>query len=82
MSTLEALFSVKTQGKKAEIGQYMIIGLVAAVCMMLALIPQNLSSTISAPEFVTYMGIGDARIRMDVRQSENIGAITEKLSGK
>ena len=82
MSTLEALFSVKTQGKKAEIGQYMIIGLVAAACMMLALIPQNLSSTISAPEFVTYMGIGDARIRMDVRQSENIGAITEKLSGK
>lgn len=82
MSTLEALFSVKTQGKKAEIGQYGIIGLVAAACMMLALIPQNLCSTISAPEFVTYMGIGDARIRMDVRQSENIGEITESLLGK
>ena len=82
MSTLEALFSVKTHGKKAEIGQYAVIGLVAAACMVLALIPQNLCSTISAPEFVTYMGIGDAQIRMDVRQSEDIESITEKLSGK
>ncbi|MGN0250021.1 MAG: FtsX-like permease family protein [Oliverpabstia sp.] len=82
MSALEALFSVKTQGKKVEIGQYVVIGLVAAACMILALIPQNLCSTISAPEFVTYMGIGDARIRIDVRQSENIGEITESLSGK
>lgn len=82
MSTLEALFSVKTQGKKTETGQYAVIGLVAAACMVLALIPQNLSSTISSPEFVTYMGIGDAQIRMDVRQSENIENITEILSGK
>lgn len=82
MSVLEALFSVQTQGKKKEKRQYIIIGLVAATCMVLTLIPQNLYSTISSPEFVTYMGIGDARIRMDVRQSENIGAITEKLSEK
>ena len=79
MSTLEALFSVKTQGKKTEIGQYVVIGLVAAACMILTLIPQNLYSTISSPKFVTYMGIGDAGIRMDVRQSENIEEITEKL---
>ena len=82
MSALEALFSVKTQGQRAGIGQYVNIGLVAAVCMMLALIPQNLCTTISASEFVTYMGIGNARIRMDVRQSEEIESITEKLSGK
>ncbi|MGN0735950.1 MAG: FtsX-like permease family protein [Anaerovoracaceae bacterium] len=82
ISALEALFSVKTQGEKWEVGQYVIIGLVASACMILALIPQNLSSTISAPEFVTYMGIGDTQIRMDVRQSENIGDITEKLSEK
>ncbi len=82
MSTLEALFSVKTQGKKKERSQYVVIGLVAAVCMVLALIPQNLCSTMSAPEFVTYMGIGDAQIRIDVRQSENIKAITGKLLEK
>ncbi|MGN1143382.1 MAG: FtsX-like permease family protein [Anaerovoracaceae bacterium] len=82
ISALEALFSVKTQRKRAEIGQYAVIGLVAAACTILALVPQNLSSTISAPDFVTYMGIGDAQIRMDVRQSENIEEITEELSEK
>ena len=82
MTTLEALFSVKTQGRKAEIGQQIVIGLVVAACASLALIPQNLSSTISAPEFVTYMGIGDAQLRMDVRQSEEIGRITKELSEK
>lgn len=82
MSTLEALFSVKTQGQRAGVGQYVIIGLVAAACTMLALIPQNLCTTISAPEFVTYMGIGNAQIRMDVRQSEEIESITEKISEK
>lgn len=82
MSILDALFSMKTQGKKTEKGQYVIISLVVAACMTLALIPQNLYSTLSSPDFVTYMGIGDARIRMDVRQSDNITAIAEKLSEK
>ena len=36
---------------------------------------QNLYSTLSSPRFVTYMGIGDADIRMDVRQSENIAGV-------
>ncbi len=79
MSTLEALFSVQTKGKKKERSQYVIIGLVVVACMALTLIPQNLYSTISSPQFVTYMGIGNAGIRMDVRQSEDIGGITEKL---
>lgn len=82
MTTLEALFSVKTHDKKAENGQYVMISLVAAACTVLALIPQNLCSTMSAPEFVTYMGIGDAQIRMDVRQSENIRTMTEQLEAK
>lgn len=79
MSALEALFPVQTQGKKKERSQYVIIGFVVAACMVLTLIPQNLYSTISSPQFVTYMGIGDAAIRMDVRQSENIEEITENL---
>lgn len=78
MSTLEALFSVQTKGKK-ERRQYVIIGLVVVACMAFTLIPQNLYSTISSPQFVTYMGIGDAGIRMDVRQSEDIVGITENL---
>lgn len=82
LSTLDALFSVQTQGKKKERGQYVIIGLVVAACMVLTLIPQNLYTTMSAPQFVTYMGIGDAGIRMDVRQSDNISGITENLTGE
>ena len=79
MTVLEALFSVKTPDKKAENRQYALIGLVVAACSVLALIPQNLCSTMSAPEFVTYMGIGDAQIRMDVRQSDHIRDMTEQL---
>lgn len=60
----------------------MIIGMVVMACMALTLIPQNLYSTISSPQFVTYMGIGDAGIRMDVRQSEDITGITENLLEK
>lgn len=80
MSVMEALFSAQTPGRKTEIGQYAIIGLVAAACTVLTLIPQNLHSTLSSPEFVTYMGIGDAHIRMDLRQSENIGELEQKLT--
>lgn len=82
MSTLEALFSVQTKGKNRERSQYVIIGMVVVACMALTLIPQNLYSTISSPQFVTYMGIGDAGIRMDVRQSEDITGITENLLEK
>lgn len=44
------------------------------------LIPQNLRSTISSPEFVTYMGIGDGEIRMDVRQAEDIEQAVEQIA--
>lgn len=79
MTALQALFTVKTQGEKEEAGKYIMIGLVAAACGFLALIPQNLSSTMSAPDFVTYMGIGDAGLRMDVRMSEQIEETTDQL---
>ena len=82
MTVLEALFSVKAPDKKAENRQYVLISLVAAACSVLALIPQNLCSTMSAPEFVTYMGIGDAQIRMDVRQSDHIRDMTEQLEAR
>lgn len=45
----------------------------------LMLVPQNLYSTMSSPQFVTYMGIGDGEIRIDVRQTEEIGQITEQM---
>lgn len=47
------MFSV--QERKTGAGQYVLIGLVTAVCVLPVLIPQNLYGTLSSPEFVTYM---------------------------
>lgn len=47
------MFSV--QERKTGAGQYVLIGLVTAVCALPVLIPQNLYDTLSSPEFVTYM---------------------------
>ena len=67
LTALEALFS--TREGQTGAGQYRLIGFVAAACAFLALVPQNLYTTMSAPAFVTYMGIGQAQIRMDIRQT-------------
>lgn len=47
------MFSV--QEWKTGAGQYVLIGLVTAVCALPVLIPQNLYGTLFSPEFVTYM---------------------------
>lgn len=43
--------------------------LVIAAGVFMMTVPQNLQSTISSPKFVTYMGIGDGEIRLDIRQT-------------
>ena len=82
ISALEALFSA--QERKMGRGRYWIIGFVSAFCTFLALVPRNLYSTMSDPKFVTYMGIGDGEIRMDVRQTQDMdvaaGQITSALA--
>lgn len=55
------------------------IALVVAAGVFLMVVPGNLYSTISSPQFVTYMGIGDGEVRLDVRQTENIAGMTEQL---
>lgn len=52
---------------------------VVAAGAFLMVVPGKLYSTISAPQFVTYMGIGDGEVRLDVRQTENITGMTERL---
>ncbi|MCI5879063.1 MAG: ABC transporter permease [Lachnospiraceae bacterium] len=57
----------------------------AAACAFLMLVPANLYHTLDWPEFVTYMGIGDAGLRMDIRQTDDIAGVTartaEQLAG-
>ncbi len=78
LSALAALFPVREQ--KQNWRQYLLIGFVAAACAFLMLLPQNLYSTMSSPTFVTYMGIGDADIRMDIRQGADISLATAQLA--
>lgn len=78
LSVLAALFPVREQRRDWQ--QYLLIGLVSAACTFLMLLPQNLYSTLSSPDFVTYMGIGNADIRMDIRQGADISAVTARLT--
>lgn len=78
LSALESLFAARQ--RKTGLEQYIVIALVAAACIFLALVPRNLYSTMSDPEFVTYMGIGGGEIRMDVRQTGNIDLVTERIA--
>lgn len=59
--------------------QYLIVALVIALGIFMMILPQNLLSSISSPRFVTYMGIGDGEIRLDIRQTEDIAGKTEQV---
>ncbi len=82
VTALEAMFVKPVAETQANRRQYLLIGVVTAVCVSLMLIPQNLSSTLESPEFVTYMGIGNADVHLDVRQTEDIGRDTEALAAR
>lgn len=80
ISSVEMLFAQKKLENKRS--KYWMITTVTALGIFLMLVPQNLYSTLSARSFVTYMGIGDADIRMDIRQCEDIGGVADKVIAK
>ncbi|MBQ1993966.1 MAG: FtsX-like permease family protein [Lachnospiraceae bacterium] len=67
MTALKALTGNIGERKKSN---KFCVGIVTAIAVFLMMIPSNLYTTLSAPEFVTYMGIGNAQIRMDMREGE------------
>lgn len=77
MTALGVLTGKIEEGKKNS--NMFCIMLVTAIAVFLMLIPSNLYSTLSSPEFVTYMGIGNAEFRMDMRQSEEAGKDFETI---
>ena len=77
MTVVEALYGTGRWGKKKN--RYLFAAAVTAAATALILIPQNIASTLSSPRFVTYMGIGSSQIRIDVRQTEQVDAVTEEL---
>lgn len=85
LPVLSCLYDVPELKKGREYRSYFLIAAVAAACAFLMLVPANLYHTLDSPEFVTYMGIGDAGLRMDIRQTDDIAGVTartaEQLAG-
>ena len=81
LSAVDALYGRGSFGKKKNL--WLPAMIITAAAMFMILVPQNMKSTIEAPEFVTYMGIGESHIRIDVRQTGNVrkiaGEVTEDI---
>lgn len=77
---LSAVEALNGSGGKKKKHPYLSVGAVTAVGVFLMMVPQNIAHTISSPEFVTYMGVGNGQIRIDVRQSADIISETEVLA--
>ena len=71
MTAIKALTGIAGEGNLKN--NKLCITLVTMIAVFLMMIPSNLYSTLSAPEFVTYMGIGNAQIRMDLREGVEHG---------
>lgn len=80
ISAVEALRG-DVKGKSKNRG-YVFITVIMAASVFLMLVPQNIASTIGSEKFVTYMGIGNAQIRMDIRQCPDIKEVTSSLLEK
>ena len=81
LSAVEALTGQHGENNKSRLlsPQYLMVALVITLGIFLMILPQNLLSTISSPQFVTYMGIGEGEIRLDIRQTEDIAGKTEQV---
>ena len=81
LSAVEALTGQHRGGKPHRLPsrQYLMVALVITLGMFLMILPQNLLSTISSPGFVTYMGIGNGELHLDLRQTEDIAGKTRQV---
>ncbi len=58
---------------------YFVIFLIFVFSSFLLLLPLNMNNTIDNPAFLTYMGIGESDIRIDIQYSENLMEENEKV---
>ena len=45
---------------------------VLVISAFIIIVPQNFHNTISSNSFITYMGIGNSDLRIDIQQTDNI----------
>ncbi len=81
LSAVEAMYGQGSFGRKKSL--LVPISIITAAAVFIILVPFNLKSTITAPKFATYMGIGESSIRIDLRQNANtnetVDAVTKAL---
>ncbi|MAT41883.1 MAG: ABC transporter permease [Anaerolineaceae bacterium] len=53
---------------------------VLVILVFIIIVPQNLYNTISSKDFVSYMGIGQCDMRIDIQQTDNISGKTAEIS--
>ena len=78
LSAVTALCGRGGTGKKKNLWIPVAVIIMASVFMMI--VPDSMKKTMSAPDFVRYMGIGNSQIRIDVRQTNDIGSSTDDLA--
>ncbi|MCR4598716.1 MAG: ABC transporter permease [Acetatifactor sp.] len=52
---------------------------IPAAAVFMILVPLGMKNTMANPEFVTYMGIGNSHLRIDVRQSGNDNGAAQQI---
>jgi putative ABC transport system permease protein len=57
---------------KCKWKEYVVIALIFVVSSFLILLPMNMKNTIENPSFMTYMGVGESDIRIDVKYSDKL----------
>ncbi|MBP1040949.1 ABC transporter permease [Vagococcus sp. BWB3-3] len=61
---------------------YLTMFMVLVISSFIMIVPQNIYNTISSRNFMTYMGIGNSYMRIDVQQVDDIAAKTALIADK
>lgn len=59
---------------------YITMLLVLVISFFIMIVPQNIYNTISSRSFMTYMGIGNCYMRMDIQQTDHIAKKTAEIT--
>lgn len=80
LSAVAALFGRGGTGRRKNL--WIPVSVIIMVSVFMMMVPDSMKKTMSAPDFVRYMGIGNSQIRIDVRQTKDIGSSTNDLASR
>lgn len=80
VSAVEALCGRGENGRRKNL--WIPVTVIITVSVFMMIVPDSMKKTMSDPDFVRYMGIGNSQIRIDVRQTDDIGSSTDALAAR